>query len=286
LVGQATAGSSFFNSELSDNMNDTPDILKKIVQRKLEEIAVRRGQTPLTKLLAAVADADPVRGFTDALTAKIAAGEAGVIAEIKRASPSKGILREDFQPAAIARSYATAGAACLSVLTDRDFFQGSDDYLQQARAACTLPVIRKDFMIDPYQVYEARVIGADCILLIVACLDDHQLRELNDLAHQLGMDVLIEVHDEVELARALRVSNRLIGINNRNLRNFQVSLDTTLRMLEQIPADRIVITESGILDRPDVALMRANGVHAFLVGEAFMRAPEPGAKLAELFGSD
>lgn len=267
-------------------MNDTPDILKKIVQRKLEEIAVRRGQTPLSKLLDAVADADPVRGFTDALAAKIAAGEAGVIAEIKRASPSKGILREDFQPAAIARSYATAGAACLSVLTDRDFFQGSDTYLQQARAACTLPVIRKDFMIDPYQVYEARVIGADCILLIVACLDDRQLRELNDLAHQLGMDVLIEVHDEVELVRALRVSNRLIGINNRNLRNFQVSLDTTLRMLEQIPADRIVVTESGILDRPDVALMRANGVHAFLVGEAFMRAPEPGAKLAELFGSD
>ena len=264
-------------------MTDTPDILKKIVQRKLVEISERSGHTPLEGLAAMVTEASPVRGFADALADKIAVGKAGVIAEIKRASPSKGVLREDFQPAAIASSYASAGATCLSVLTDVDFFQGSDAYLRQARAACTLPVIRKDFIIDPYQVYEARVIGADCILLIVACLNDTQLRELNDLAHRLGMDVLIEVHDEAELQRALRVANRLIGINNRNLRTFEVRLDTTLRMLEQVPADRLLITESGIHSREDVALMRSHGVHAFLVGESFMRAADPGEKLQELF---
>ncbi|MCB1792777.1 MAG: indole-3-glycerol phosphate synthase TrpC, partial [Gammaproteobacteria bacterium] len=205
------------------------------------------------------------------------------IAEIKKASPSKGVLRADFRPAEIAASYAAGGAACLSVLTDIDFFQGSDAYLQQARAACALPVIRKDFIVDPYQVVEARTIGADCILLIAACLDDAQLHALNDQAHALGMDVLIEVHDGDELTRALRTDNRLIGINNRNLRTFDVSLQTTLDLLERIPEQRLVVTESGILQRDDVALMRRHGVHTFLVGEAFMRADDPGARLHELF---
>jgi indole-3-glycerol phosphate synthase len=264
-------------------MNDTPDILKKIVRRKVEEIAERLRIRPLAQLQRDVADASPPRGFADAIAAKIAAGRAGVIAEIKRASPSKGVLRIDFKPAEIALSYAEAGAACLSVLTDMDFFQGSDAYLRQARAACKLPVIRKDFIIDPYQIYEARAMGADCILLIVACLEDRQLCQLNELSHHLGMDVLIEVHDEIELERALRVENRLIGINNRNLRTFEVSLDTTLGLLPRIQDDRIVVTESGILGPQDVAVMRENGIDAFLVGEAFMRAEEPGAKLAELF---
>ncbi|MCU7843609.1 MAG: indole-3-glycerol phosphate synthase TrpC [Candidatus Thiodiazotropha sp. (ex Monitilora ramsayi)] len=265
-------------------MKETPDILKKIVNRKLEEIAQRLSERPLELLEGELAQASPVRGFADAIAAKIEAGRPGVIAEIKRASPSKGILRENFKPAEIARSYATGGAACLSVLTDIDFFQGSDAYLRQARAACDLPVIRKDFIIDPYQVYEARAMGADCILLIVACLDDRQLKTLNDLAHHLGMDVLIEVHDAEELDRALQVDNRLIGINNRDLRTFEVSLETTLEMLPRIPSDRILVTESGILNREDVALMRENTVNAFLVGEAFMRAEDPGTRLAELFG--
>lgn len=264
-------------------MSDTPDILKKIVRRKLEEIEERLIQRPLDRLQAELIEASPPRGFADAIAAKIEAGQAGVIAEIKRASPSKGVLREVFKPAEIARSYAEGGAACLSVLTDIDFFQGSDAYLRQARAACELPVIRKDFIIDPYQVYEARAMGADCILLIVACLEDRQLCELNELAHHLGMDVLIEVHDGEELARALHVENRLIGINNRNLRTFEVSLETTLGLLPRIPRERIVVTESGILSRDDVALMRKNRVDAFLVGEAFMRAEDPGARLAELF---
>jgi indole-3-glycerol phosphate synthase len=264
-------------------MSDTPDILKKIVRRKVEEISERLRKRPLAQLQRDLADASPPRGFADAIAARIAAGQAGVIAEIKRASPSKGILRADFRPAEIAQSYAEGGAACLSVLTDIDFFQGSDVYLRQARAACELPVIRKDFIIDPYQVYEARAMGADCILLIVACLEDRQLCELNELAHHLGMDVLIEVHDGKELERALRVENRLIGINNRNLRTFEVSLDTTLALLSQIPQDRIVVTESGILHHEDVALMREHGVNAFLVGEAFMRAEDPGGRLAELF---
>ncbi|MBA1446696.1 MAG: indole-3-glycerol phosphate synthase TrpC [Chromatiales bacterium] len=264
-------------------MSDTPDILKKIVLRKQEEIAERSARISLQALRSKLDAAEPCRGFADAIAARIATGGAGVIAEIKRASPSKGLLREDFRPAEIARSYAEGGAACLSVLTDIDFFQGSDEYLKQARSACDLPVIRKDFFIDPYQVYEARAMGADCILLIVACLEDGQMRGLNDLAHELGMDVLIEVHDEPELERALKVENRLIGINNRNLRTFEVSLDTSLRMLERIPDDRILVTESGIHTRDDVALMRSNGVDAFLVGEAFMRADDPGEKLAELF---
>jgi indole-3-glycerol phosphate synthase len=264
-------------------MRDTPDILKKIVRRKLEEIKERSGLVPLRRLRDEAAGLAPTRGFAAAIQAKIDIGQAGVIAEIKKASPSKGVLRRDFRPADIARSYARGGAACLSVLTDIDYFQGADEYLQQARAACALPVIRKDFIIDPYQVYEARVIGADCILLIVACLEDAQLRELNDLAHRLGMDVLIEVHDEDELDRALRLHNRLIGINNRDLRSFDVSLNTTLDLLPRIPQDRILVAESGIHKIEDVRLMRGKGVNAFLVGEAFMRADDPGAMLAELF---
>ncbi|WP_316366927.1 indole-3-glycerol phosphate synthase TrpC [Candidatus Thiodiazotropha sp. CDECU1] len=264
-------------------MSATPDILLKITRRKRQEIADRLSLRSIAELETSLPQASEPRGFADAIARKLAAGEAGVIAEIKKASPSKGVLREDFQPAQIALSYAKGGAACLSVLTDIDFFQGSDQYLQQARDACTLPVIRKDFIIDPYQVYEARAIGADCILLIAACLDDQQLKDLNDLARQLGMDVLIEVHDAEELQRALQVENRLIGINNRNLRSFEVSLDTTLELLPRIPADRIVVTESGILTSEDVALMRSHQVNAFLVGEAFMRAEDPGAKLARLF---
>jgi indole-3-glycerol phosphate synthase len=264
-------------------MSATPDILLKITQRKRQEIADRLALRSIADLETLLTQASEPRGFADAIARKLAAGESGVIAEIKKASPSKGVLREDFQPAQIAQSYARGGAACLSVLTDIDFFQGSDQYLQQARDACTLPVIRKDFIIDPYQVYEARAIGADCILLIVACLDDQQLKDLNDLAHQLGMDVLIEVHDREELQRALQVDNRLIGINNRNLRTFDVSLDTTLALLPMIASERIVVTESGILRGEDVALMRRHQVNAFLVGEAFMRADDPGAKLAQLF---
>jgi indole-3-glycerol phosphate synthase len=264
-------------------MSGTPDILLKITRRKREEIAERLSLRSIAQLEALLPQASEPRGFADAIARKLAAGESGVIAEIKKASPSKGVLREDFQPDQIARSYARGGAACLSVLTDIDFFQGGDQYLQQARDACTLPVIRKDFIIDPYQVYEARAIGADCILLIVACLDDRQLKDLNDLAHQLGMDVLIEVHDAEELQRALQVDNRLIGINNRNLRTFDVTLETTLALLSKIPDERIVVTESGILTGEDVALMRRHQVNAFLVGEAFMRADDPGAKLAQLF---
>ena len=264
-------------------MSNTPDILKKIVARKHEEIATRRAAVADDALRERLAGADAPRGFVAALQGRVDAGQAAVIAEIKKASPSKGVLREDFRPADIARSYAAGGAACLSVLTDIDFFQGSDTYLQQARAACDLPVIRKDFIVDPYQVVEARTIGADCILLIAACLDDQQLHALNDQAHELGMDVLIEVHDGAELERALRTDNHLIGINNRNLRTFEVSLQTTLDLLARIPDGRLVVTESGILEPADVALMRENGVHTFLVGEAFMRAAEPGERLRELF---
>lgn len=264
-------------------MKDVPDILQRIIQRKREEITVAKVEMPMAALQESLAEVHATRGFADALFNKIANGKAGVIAEIKKASPSKGVLREDFQPAQIAESYAAGGAACLSVLTDVDFFQGSAEYLRQARAACALPVIRKDFIIDPYQVYEARVMGADCILLIVACLSDAQLTSLNALAHEVGMDVLVEVHDEAELKRALALGNRLVGINNHNLRSFEVSLQTTLDMLDQIPADTLVVTESGIHSRDDVGLMRDNGINAFLVGEAFMRADSPGEKLAELF---
>jgi indole-3-glycerol phosphate synthase len=265
-------------------MHDTPDILKRIVRRKREEVAQRAARVALPQVMARAERADPVRGFASALAAQVEAGNAGVVAEIKRASPSKGVLREDFRPADIARSYAVGGAACLSVLTDVDFFQGADGHLQEARAACSLPVVRKDFVVDPYQVYEARALGADCILLIVACLEQAALQALNSLAGWLEMDVLMEVHDASELDRALGLDNRLVGINNRNLHSFEVSLDTTLGLLEHIPAERLIVTESGIHSREDVALMRRHGVHAFLVGEAFMRAPDPGARLAQLFG--
>jgi indole-3-glycerol phosphate synthase len=264
-------------------MAETPDILKKIMHRKVEEVRARAQALPVAELARVVAEAGPPRGFAEALAARLATGEPAVIAEIKKASPSKGVLREDFHPAEIAASYARGGAACLSVLTDRDFFLGSETYLMEARAACSLPVIRKDFIIDPYQVHEARAIGADCILLIVACLSDARMAELNDLAQRLGMDVLVEVHDGEELERALRLPGRLVGINNRDLRSFQVSLDTTIGLLDAIPADRILVTESGILTPGDVARMRGHGVNAFLVGEVFMRAEDPGAELARLF---
>jgi indole-3-glycerol phosphate synthase len=265
-------------------MPDTPDILRRIIARKAEEVAERQRQRPIGELSAALRDAGPTRGFADALAARIAAGEPAVIAEIKRASPSKGLLREDFRPAQIAASYARGGAACLSVLTDRDFFQGDDAHLMEARAACTLPVIRKDFVIDPYQIHEARAIGADCILLIAACLDDARLAELTATAQELGLDVLLEVHDAAELTRALAVPTRLVGINNRDLHTFEVSLGTTLDLRSGVPEDRLLVTESGIHNRDDVALMRKHGVHAFLVGESFMRAADPGTKLTELFG--
>ena len=259
------------------------DILDTILARKAEEVAARRAQVPLEALIARVEQAPPVRGFADALRASITAGNPAVIAEIKKASPSKGVIRPDFHPADIAVSYEFGGASCLSVLTDVDFFQGSDAYLQQARDACTLPVLRKDFVIDAYQVYEARVLGADCILLIVAALDDRQLAELSDLAMQLGMDVLVEVHDIDELERAIQVPVPLIGINNRNLRTFEVSLQTTLELQKAVPSDRLLVAESGILTPQDVKTLRDADVHAFLVGEAFMRAQEPGAALAKLF---
>ncbi len=264
-------------------MSDTPDILKRILRRKAEEVAERCQRMPLDEIQARLDGASAVRGFADALAQRIARGEPAVIAEIKKASPSKGVLRADFHPAEIAVSYERGGAVCLSVLTDVDFFQGADAYLQQARNACNLPVIRKDFTVDPYQVYEARALGADCILLIVAALSDTQLEELSGAAHQLGMDVLVEVHDGKELVRALPLGTRLIGINNRDLRTFETRLDTTLGLLERIPTDRIVVTESGILTHEDVTLMRANDVHAFLVGEAFMRADDPGERLKALF---
>ncbi len=265
-------------------MTNPPDILNKILARKREEIAERQMKTPIGELHKQAEKAGPPRGFVKAMQAKIASGQAAVIAEIKKASPSRGVLREDFRPAEIAQSYARAGAACLSVLTDRDFFQGSEAYLRQAHAACGLPVIRKDFLIEAYQVVEARAIGADCILLIAAALDDSGMAELAQLAGELGMDVLVEVHDADELHRALKLDLKLVGINNRNLRTFGVSLHTTLELLWSIPDDRIVVTESGILTPSDVALMRDHGVHAFLVGEAFMKADEPGEKLRELFG--
>ena len=266
-------------------MSVMSDILQKILARKTEEIAERQQRRSLRELRRQTANLPAPRPFKDQLTRTIAAGRAAVIAEIKRASPSKGLLRDPFEPAAIAQSYAAAGAACLSVLTDRDFFQGHEDYLREARAACDLPTLRKDFIVDPYQVHEARLIGADCILLIVAALDDATLGELARLAAELGLDVLVEVHDAEELERALVTGATLIGINNRNLRTFETRLDTTLNLLSQMPKDRTVVTESGIHTPADVALMRENGVHAFLVGEAFMRAPDPGAKLAELFGA-
>jgi indole-3-glycerol phosphate synthase len=263
--------------------NDTPDILKKILARKSDEIFERCQVTNLRAMKEQAEQASPVRGFVDSMRGKLEAGQSAVIAEIKKASPSKGVLREDFDPAAIAASYQQGGAACLSVLTDVDYFQGSEDYLKQARAACDLPVLRKDFMVDSYQVYEARAMGADCILLIVAALADLQMQDLAQLAQHLGMDVLIEVHDRQELERALEIPLPLIGINNRNLRTFETSLQTTIDMLDMIPDERIVVTESGILSPDDVRLMREHHVNAFLVGEAFMRAEDPGLELSRLF---
>jgi indole-3-glycerol phosphate synthase len=264
-------------------MTDTLDILKKILARKAEEVDERNRQCSLKELVERVGAAAPVRGFLAAMHSTIAAGRPAVIAEVKKASPSRGVLRENFDPAQIAASYERGGATCLSVLTDADFFKGDDVYLGEARTACALPVLRKDFIIDPYQVYEARAIGADCILLIVAALGDAMLLELMQLAGNLGMDVLMEVHDREELDRALQTDAPLIGINNRDLRSFETRLDVTLGLLDLIPDERLVVTESGIHTVDDVSLMRARGVNAFLVGEAFMKAPEPGEKLRELF---
>ncbi|MFG6412489.1 indole-3-glycerol phosphate synthase TrpC [Roseateles sp. DC23W] len=260
------------------------DILNRIVEVKWEEIAAAKAKRSLASLREeAEARRGEQLGFERSLRASIAAGRAGVIAEIKKASPSKGVLREDFNPAQIAESYARNGAACLSVLTDERFFQGSVAYLRQARAACELPVLRKDFMVDEYQVMEAGAMGADCILLIAACLADSQMADLEAAAHALGLDVLVEVHDGDELDRALQLKTPLVGINNRNLRTFDVTLDTTLALLPRVPADRLLVTESGILGAADVRRMRDANVHAFLVGEAFMRAPDPGQALAILF---
>ncbi|WP_028997303.1 indole-3-glycerol phosphate synthase TrpC [Azohydromonas australica] len=260
------------------------DILNKIVAVKHEEVAAARAVRPLEVVRREAEALGGQRDFVGALRAKVAAGQAAVIAEVKKASPSKGVLRERFVPAEIAASYERHGAACLSVLTDERFFQGHADYLRQARAACALPVLRKDFMVDAYQVFDARAMGADCILLIAACLDDAQMADLEAQAQALGMAVLVEVHDGEELDRALKLKTPLVGINNRNLRTFEVSLDATLALLPRVPAERLLVTESGILAPADVRRMRDADVHAFLVGEAFMRAPDPGAALQALFG--
>jgi indole-3-glycerol phosphate synthase len=274
------------NADIADNKR--ADILQRILDRKAEEIAERSARVPLDALRARLADAPPARRFVAAIEAKRAAGQPAVIAEVKKASPSKGVIREDFDPAEIARSYEAGGAACLSVLTDVDFFHGADAYLQQARAACALPVLRKDFTVEPYQIVEARVLGADCILLIVSALDDAQLNSLYREAMSIGLDVLVEVHDASELMRALELQSiggrqPLIGVNNRNLRTFEVSLATTLSLKSAMAADRILVTESGITTREDVERMLAADVDAFLVGESFMRDPDPGAALQRLF---
>ena len=261
-----------------------PDILARILARKREEIEEGGRRTPLAEMRRRASDAPPLRGFRAAIEARIGDGHAAVIAEIKRASPSRGVIRQDFDPARIAAGYERGGAAALSVLTDRDFFQGAPDHLRAARAATTLPVLRKDFVIDPWQVHEARAMGADCVLLIVAALDDGALGDLAGLAGELALDTLVEVHDEAELDRALRIPAPLVGINNRDLRTFETSLATTERLAARVPADRRTVTESGIATREDVAGLRARGVHAFLVGEAFMSAPDPGERLAGLFG--
>jgi len=271
-------------SNLSSNeASDTPTILKKIIERKHQEIAERRLRVSLEELKVKAANQPATRDFVKAIADKLAAGQSAVIAEVKKASPSKGVIREDFVPASIAASYEKGGASCLSVLTDVDFFQGSDEYLQQARKAVSLPVLRKDFTVDEYQLYEARAMGADCILLIVAALSSSQLKMLNTIASDIGLHVLVEVHNQQELNLALELDTRLIGINNRNLHNFETSLDNTFDLLGSIPADRIVVTESGIHTQEDVALMRSHNVNAFLVGEAFMRADEPGEQLEEMF---
>jgi len=263
------------------------DILQKICAVKVEEVAAAQKRVSFATMRRDAESRVLTRDFEGALRARIAQGQAAVIAEIKKASPSKGVIRADFVPADIAQSYAegdgTVSAACLSVLTDRQFFQGQPDYLKQARASCLLPVLRKDFMVDPYQIYESRAMGADCVLLIAACLDDGLMAEMEQIARSLDMAVLVEVHDRAELERALRLNTPLVGINNRNLRTFEVSLQTTLELRQEVPADRLLVTESGILGPEDVRTLRDAGVHAFLVGEAFMRAPDPGGALAQLF---
>ncbi|MEP3561875.1 MAG: indole-3-glycerol phosphate synthase TrpC [Marinobacter sp.] len=269
---------------MTNRHNDrTPTILRKIVDRKWQEVDERKPKTSIADLKAMAGDQPPARGFAHALRSRIEQQQAAVIAEIKKASPSKGVLRDPFEPEVIAESYEKGGAACLSVLTDRDFFQGHEDYLQAARAACSLPVIRKDFMVAPYQVYESRAIGADCILLIAACLTKDQMQELEGIAHEIGLDVLVEVHNGEEMDDALTLSTPLVGINNRNLHNFEVSLDTTFDLYQRIGSDRLAITESGIMTRADVQAMTERGIYGFLIGESFMRAPEPGEKLQELF---
>jgi indole-3-glycerol phosphate synthase len=264
-------------------MTDTPDILKKILDKKVEEVTSRKQRMSIADLEEIAQGVERPRGFYKALQAKVSAKKPAIIAEIKKASPSKGVIREDFQPINIGLDYAMNGAACLSVLTDKDFFQGAEVYLEMVRNRCPLPIIRKDFMIDPYQIYESRALGADCILLIVAALGDEQMHELADATNKLGMDVLVEVHDADELQRALALDTKLVGINNRNLRTFETSLQTTLDLKAQIPADRVVITESGIHTQADVQLMLDNEIYAFLVGESFMRAESPGQKMRELF---
>jgi indole-3-glycerol phosphate synthase len=265
-------------------MQAQADILKTILRHKADEIAERKSALPERELRARAADMPPPRGFYAAIRRRVDQGRPAVIAELKKASPSRGTIRVDYDPHAIAESYALAGATCLSVLTDARFFQGADQHLIEARAACSLPVLRKDFLVDPYQLYEARVIGADCVLLIAAALSDTQMQDLAGLAQEFGLDALIEVHDREELERALMLRTPLIGINNRDLRTFETSLETTLRLLYDVLFDRTVVTESGIRTRDDVALLRRRGVHAFLIGETFMAAPDPGAKLKELFG--
>lgn len=264
-------------------MTDTPDILKKILATKAEEVARRKSRMPLDSLKEHASAVEAPRGFARALQDKAQKKQAAIIAEIKKASPSKGVIREDFQPVAIGQDYAMNGATCLSVLTDQQYFQGSEVYLQMVREKCPLPALRKDFMIDPYQVYEARALGADCILLIVAALDDGLMLELAAVAKELGMDVLVEVHDQAEMERALTVDTPLIGINNRNLRTFETSLQTTLQLKDQVPAERLIITESGIHTQADVQLMLDNDIFTFLIGESFMRAEHPGQKMRELF---
>ncbi|MEY4719012.1 MAG: hypothetical protein RL563_1630 [Pseudomonadota bacterium] len=264
-------------------MTDTPDILKKILAKKAEEVARRQINTPLSLLQEIAGSVQGPRGFYQALRSKAAQQKPAIIAEIKKASPSQGVIRENFKPVEIAVDYAFNGATCLSVLTDKEFFQGSEANLQMVREKCPLPAIRKDFMIDPYQIHESRALGADCVLLIVAALEDAMLKELADLAIGLGMDVLVEVHDAEELERALVLDLPMIGINNRNLRTFEVSLETTLTLKKQIPEDKLIVTESGIHSPTDVKLMQDNGIYTFLVGEAFMRAESPGQKMRELF---
>lgn len=264
-------------------MTQTPDILKTILAKKAEEVEKRKANMSIADLAEIAANVERPRGFYQALQAKVSAKKPAIIAEIKKASPSQGVIRENFQPILIGQDYAMNGAACLSVLTDKTFFQGSEAYLQMVRERCPLPIIRKDFMIDSYQIHESRALGADCILLIVAALEDGVMRELADTATQLGMDVLVEVHDAEELQRALTLDTKLIGINNRNLRTFTTSLQTSLELKQQIPEDRIIVTESGIHTRDDVQLMLDNGIYAFLVGEVFMRSEHPGQKMRELF---